>query len=117
MVASSSLTLQRGRDRGGRTPWLPAWVSSSSSHGAPNATRFDPTLSIRQGDPFCKLTAKETVDGECVTAARFGQCFATVRAASGGALALRTSSTASPCNPQAPPWVNCFGRRCIKLMR
>jgi hypothetical protein len=32
-------------------PWSPAWVSSSSSHRAPNTTRFDPTRSIRQGEP------------------------------------------------------------------
>jgi hypothetical protein len=32
-------------------PWLLAWESSSLSHGAPNAIRFDPTRSRRQGEP------------------------------------------------------------------
>jgi hypothetical protein len=50
-AAASSSTLQRGRDKGGRTPWSPAWASSSSSHGAPNVIRFDPTRSRRQGEP------------------------------------------------------------------
>jgi hypothetical protein len=48
-AAASSLTLQCGRDRGRWTPWLPAWASSSSSHEPPNAMRFDPTQSRRQG--------------------------------------------------------------------
>jgi hypothetical protein len=50
-AAASSWTPQRGRDRGRRTPWLPAWASSSSSHGAPNVMRFDPMRSRRQGEP------------------------------------------------------------------
>jgi hypothetical protein len=32
-------------------PWSPAWASSSSRHGAPNAMRFDPTRFRRQGEP------------------------------------------------------------------
>jgi hypothetical protein len=32
-------------------PWSLAWAISSSSHGAPNAMRFDPTRSRRQGEP------------------------------------------------------------------
>jgi hypothetical protein len=53
---------------------------------------------------------KETVEGEWAMTARFGWRFAMVRVTSGGALASRSSSTASPCSPQAPPWVNCFER-------
>jgi hypothetical protein len=70
-----------------------------------------------KGNPFCKLMVKETVEGERATMARFGRCLAMMRAATGGALTLRSSSTASPCSPQAPPWVNWFGRRWIKLVR
>jgi hypothetical protein len=64
-----------------------------------------------KGNPFCKLMAKETVDGERAMAAWFGRHLAMVRVASGGAAALRSSSTTLPCSPQAPPSVNCFGRR------
>jgi hypothetical protein len=67
--------------------------------------------------PFWKLMAKETVEGERVTVARFGRRLAMLRTAFDGAPASRSSSTTSPCSPQAPPWVNCFGRRWIELMR
>jgi hypothetical protein len=64
-----------------------------------------------KGNQFCKLTTKETVDGERATAAQFNRCLAMVRVASSGALASRRSSTALPFSPQPPPWVNCFGHR------
>jgi hypothetical protein len=70
-----------------------------------------------KGHPFCKLTTKETVEGERAMASRFGRCLVIVRMASIGALASRSSSTASPCSPQAPPWVNCFRHRWIELVR
>jgi hypothetical protein len=70
-----------------------------------------------KGNPFCKHTAKETVEGERVTTARFGWRLAMVRTPSGVAPASRNSSTALPCSPQAPPWVNCFGRWWIELVR
>jgi hypothetical protein len=59
---------------------------------------------------------KEMVEGEWSTAARFGRCLATVRTASGGAPTSRSSSTALPCSPQAPPWVNSFGHWWIELV-
>jgi hypothetical protein len=60
---------------------------------------------------FCKLTMKEMVDGEQATAARFVWHLAIVREASGSALASRSSSTATPCSPQASPWFNCFAQQ------
>jgi hypothetical protein len=42
-----------------------------------------------EGSSFCKLKAKETVNGEWATVARFGQHMAMVRAASGEAPVLR----------------------------
>jgi hypothetical protein len=62
-AAASSLTLQRGRDRGGQTPWSLAWPSSSSSHGAPNVMRFDTTRSKRQGEPILQAYGKENGRG------------------------------------------------------
>jgi hypothetical protein len=70
-----------------------------------------------KGNLFCKLTAKETVEGERAIVARFSRCLAMVRTASGGAPALRSSATASPCSPKAPPWVNCFRHRWIELVQ
>jgi hypothetical protein len=69
-----------------------------------------------KGNPFCKLTMRETIEGERATAARFGRRLAMVRTASGGALASRSSFTALPCSPQAPPWVNCLGCQWIELV-
>jgi hypothetical protein len=117
VVASSSSTLQRKRNRSGRMPWLSAWASSSSSHGAPNAMRFDPTRSRRQGEPVLQTYDKGNSWGRVGDCERFGRCLETVRTASNSALASRRSSTASPCSLQAPPWVNCFGCRWIKLVR
>jgi hypothetical protein len=70
-----------------------------------------------KGNPFCELTVKEKVEGERATVAQFGRRLSSVRMASGGAPASRSSSIASPCSPQAPPWVNCFGCRWIKLVQ
>jgi hypothetical protein len=42
-----------------------------------------------EGSSFCKLKAKETVNGEWTTVARFGQRMAMVRVASGEAPVLR----------------------------
>jgi hypothetical protein len=70
-----------------------------------------------EGNPFCKLTATETIEGERATMMRFSRRLVMVRMASSSAPASRSSSTASPCSPQAPHWVNCFGHRWIKLVR
>jgi hypothetical protein len=70
-----------------------------------------------KGNPFCKLTVKETVEGEQATAAWFGRRLAMVRVASGGAAALRSSSTTSPCFPQSPPSINCFWHWWFELER
>jgi hypothetical protein len=70
-----------------------------------------------KGNPFCKLTVKETVEGEQATAAWFGRRLATVRVASGGALALRNNSTASPYSPHAPPSTVDESSSCIVYLR
>jgi hypothetical protein len=57
-----------------------------------------------KGNLFCKPTTKETVEGERATVTRFVRRLVMVRTASGGALASRSSFTALPCSPQAPPW-------------
>jgi hypothetical protein len=95
-VAASSSTQQRGQDRGGQTPWSPAWASSSLSYSAQNMMRFDLRDLEDKGNMFYKLTVKETIEGEQAMVARFGRRLATMRVASGGALALRSSSTTSP---------------------
>jgi hypothetical protein len=61
-----------------------------------------------KGNPFCKLTLKETVEGERAMAERFSRCLAMARVASDNAL---------PCSSQAPPWVNCFAHWWIKVVR
>jgi hypothetical protein len=91
----------------GRTPWSLAWASSSSSYGAWNAVRFDPTRSTRQGKPVLQT---------------YGEGNGRWRVGDGGAIwsvlgdGEGSSSTASSCSPQAPPWVNCFGRWWIELV-
>jgi hypothetical protein len=57
-------------------------------------------------DSFCKLTMMETVDGGCATAAQFGQHLATVRAASGEALAPRFALVAAVQAGAPPPSVD-----------
>jgi hypothetical protein len=115
--------------------WLLLWLNNASEtkvgrrHGRRlgqaqarvmvHKTRWGLTLRDLEdkGNRFCKITAKETVEGEGAMTARFGRHLAMVRVASGGALTSRSSSTALPCSPQAPPWVNCFGHRWIVLVR
>jgi hypothetical protein len=106
-----------GRDRAREAPWPVARVSSSASYGARNEWGLALRYLEDKGGPFCKLTAKEMVQGEWTTTVWFGRCLTMVRTASGGAPALRSSTTASPCSRQAPPSVNCFGRRWIELVR
>jgi hypothetical protein len=100
-------------------PWPPAWEDPSSSYGAPFAMRFLPTWSTWWEEPILQTNDEGNGRGRADNggAVWFGRFLAMVRTASGGALALRSRSTASPCSPQAPPCVNCFGRRWIELMR
>jgi hypothetical protein len=98
-------------------PWPVARVSSSASYDAWNTIRFDPTRSRRQGDPALQTYGEgngrgRAGDGGTVRSA-LGDGEDSLQQCSG----FESSSTALPCSPQAPPWVNCLGRRWIELVR
>jgi hypothetical protein len=65
-------------------------------------------------DTFCKLMAKETVDGGWVTVAQFDQHLAMVRVASGEALAPRFAPVVVVQAGPPPPSIDlareCFGK-------
>jgi hypothetical protein len=111
-IRPASVRTERPRRHGQQLGRAQAWATG-------HQTRWGLILHDleEQGNPFCKLTVKETVNGEKAAVARFSRRLATMRAASGGAPTSRSSSTTSPCSPQAPPWVNCFRRWWIELER
>jgi hypothetical protein len=111
-LSGRSAKIELGRSHG-------RWLGRAQAPATVHEMRWGLTLHDLEdmGNPFCKLTTKEMVEGERATVARFGWCLVMVTTASGGAPALRSSSTASPCSPQAPHWVNCFKRRWIELVR